>query len=151
MTTLDFAALPEPADRPLVESLDDGRADLERVLGWLSLAGLNDAFVMLRRPSELSDGQRYRFRLARCMALAERGTPGGLVVVLADEFGAALDRTTAAVLARNVRRWVTRRGVVFLAATTHDDLLEPLEPDVLVVKALGAGIEVLTRKRCDPV
>ncbi len=142
---LDFAALPEPADRPLVEALDDGAADLPRVLGWLSMAGLNDAFVMLRRPCELSDGQRYRFSLARCIALAERRRGDALTVVVADEFGATLDRTTAAVLARNVRRWVSRSGVAFVAATTHDDLLEPLEPDVLVEKRLGAGITVLSR------
>ncbi len=168
VTVLDLSHLPEPAEVPLVDAVDGGALPLGRALRLLSLAGLNDAFVMLRRPAELSDGQRHRFRLARAMARVEMTAAGGLVVVLADEFGATLDRTTAAVLARNVRRWVkgccgdsgensgdTRRfadsasawgafgGVCFVAATTHDDLLEPLEPDVLIEKHLGEELEMV--------
>lgn len=171
IAVIDFAGLALPTDRAVVDAVDDGRLPLDRVLKILSLTGLNDAFVMLRRPSELSDGQRYRFQLARTMARVEEsllsesndtdnandsgdskndaGTSGaasgpGLTVVLADEFGATLDRTTAAGVARNVRRWVNQSsGVCFVAATTHDDLLEPLAPDMLIEKHLGGGIDVV--------
>ncbi|MHB1158115.1 MAG: hypothetical protein ACYC26_14915 [Phycisphaerales bacterium] len=194
------------------EPQDAGRkphsATLEQAVRWLSLAGLNDAFVMLRKVSELSDGQRYRFALACAMAEAEErdlGTEGrrdegeesarhepqaagrkphsaGLTVVLADEFGSTLDRMTAKVVARNVRKWVSRglrpascglrdgegakpqaadtqaasrkphnpsggAPVCFIAATAHDDLLEALEPDVLVVQEPGEGISVHLRDR----
>jgi ABC-type ATPase with predicted acetyltransferase domain len=130
-------------DRPLVDLF--AGLPLDRVLALLSLAGLNDAFVMLRRPSELSDGQRYRLRLAQAMHRAEGGDDR-LTVVLADEFGATLDRLTAAVLARGLRKWTRRNShLCFIAATTHDDLLEPLDPDTLIEKPLGAGIEILTR------
>lgn len=142
-----FDQLPDPPDRPLVDCFDP--VPLEQVLQTLSLAGLNDAFVMLRKPSELSDGQRYRLRLAQTMRLVADGSAGSsprLCVMLADEFGATLDRLTAAVIARNVRKWTRRQGhVCFIAATTHDDLLEPLEPDVLIEKHLGEGIEVHVR------
>lgn len=145
---LDFTDRPEPSDCAVIDAVDDGRLPLDRVLRLLSLAGLNDAFVMLRRPSELSDGQRYRFRLAQVMARVESAPPDRLVVVLADEFGATLDRTTASALSRNVRRWVDQsRRVCFIAATTHDDLLEPLGPDVLIEKHLGTGIEVVEAPR----
>lgn len=139
---IDFAAADDAADEPLVESLGD---TLEEAVRYLSLAGLNDAFVMLRRPRELSDGQRYRLRLAQSMREAERASPAALTVVLADEFGATLDRTTAQIIARNVRKWTVRSGVCFVAATTHDDLLEALEPDVLVVQHPGEAMQVLTR------
>lgn len=149
-----FDALPALPDAPLVDALGaDGGLSLDDTLRLLSLAGLNDAFVMLRRPSELSDGQRYRLRLAQAMAGVEEAavaestdehTPRA--VVLADEFGATLDRQTAAVLARNVRRWADRVPVCFVAATTHDDLLEPLRPDVLIEKRLGSGLEIVTRE-----
>lgn len=144
-----FDRLPEPPDRPLVDCFEQG--ELPDVLRWLSVAGLGDAFVMLRRPAELSDGQRYRFQLARTLARVE-GAPsdGQPVIVLADEFGASLDRTTAHVIARNVRKWVRRTPCVcFVAATTHDDLLEPLHPDVLIEKPLGKGITVLRRDELD--
>ncbi len=143
-----FDGLAALGRRPLVDSLAElvGDEGLEGALRVLSLAGLSDAFVMLRRPSELSDGQRYRLRLAQAMAEV-RGVKGdGLCVVLADEFCSVLDRVTAKVIARNVRKWTRRDGgVCFVAATAHDDLLEPLEPDVLVVKDLGERIEVMRR------
>jgi uncharacterized protein len=163
---LTLSAIP---DRPLVDVFD---LPLEKTTALLARAGLGDAFVMLRRPQQLSDGQRYRLRLAIAMHEAERwgsmggdrGDGGGRgerresgdggergdrssggAIVLADEFGATLDRTTARVIARSVRSWTRRAGCTFIAATTHDDLLEAFEPDVLIVKGLGESIEVLQR------
>lgn len=142
--------LPPLADVPLIDALphgddahdiadDDDR--LQTTLKFLSVAGLGDAFVMLRTPGELSDGQRYRLRLAQAMTSAA----GPMTVILADEFAATLDRVTAQVIARNVRKWVTDSPACFICATTHDDLLEPLDPDVLIVKHLGSGIDIACR------
>ena len=39
--------------------------DLDEALRILSVCGLGEAFLMLRSPRELSDGQKYRLRLAR--------------------------------------------------------------------------------------
>lgn len=132
--------------RPLVDSLGE---TLEQAVRGLSLAGLNDAFVMLRKPGELSDGQRYRWRLARAMAAAEDspgGADGRLTVATCDEFGSALDRLTARIIARNVRKWTERIGVCFVAATAHDDVLEDLRPDVLIVQKPGEPMQVMERE-----
>lgn len=144
LPVLDFSTVGEVDDQPLIDALPTDT--LEDALRLLSLAGLNDAFVMLRRPSELSDGQRYRFALAQVMAAVEalpesdehQQEPRALV--LADEFGAALDRVTAMVVARNVSKWARRSGVCAVLATTHDDLLEALSPEVLVEQGLGGRI-----------
>ena len=131
-----------------------GDAELSDVLRWLSIAGLNDAFVMLRKPCELSDGQRYRLQLAKAIGEAEYiKRKGKMTVVIADEFGATLDRVTAKVISKNLQRWVknTRKqnlendackGVCVIVATTHDDLMEALEPSVLIDKELGGKINV---------
>jgi ABC-type ATPase with predicted acetyltransferase domain len=74
-----------PQGKALVDCFD---GPLEETLYWLSLAGLSDAFALLRKPEELSDGQLVRFRLA--LALAQK--PGAIFV---DEFCATLDRITA--------------------------------------------------------
>jgi len=141
---LSFDNLPPIDDRPLVDCFP--ARPLDQVLRLLSLAGLNDAFVMLRKPSQLSDGQRYRLRLAQTMAIIENDVlPGRLKVILADEFGATLDRATAKVIARNVRRWASAHRICFIAASTHDDLLEPLDPDTLIEKHLGELMDVLQR------
>lgn len=121
-------------DQPLAEALE-----------VLSMAGLGDAFALLRRPGELSDGQRFRFRLAGMLAEAKpdaaKDQPRMIVI---DEFAATLDRLTAQTLARNVRRWSDRTGVTFIVATTHDDLADALAPDVLIRKPLGAAMEITT-------
>ena len=151
-----FDDLPPLPDVPLVDVFDGPGVDLARATSLLAMAGLGDAFVMLRCPRQLSDGQRYRLRLAQTIALAEGGegeaagdmgdaAPGAGAIVIADEFGATLDRLTAKNIARSMRRWSQRTGHTFICATTHDDLLESLDPDVLIYKGLDEGIEVLTR------
>jgi len=131
---VDVAALELP-DVPLIEALP---GTVEERLSALAGCGLSEARLLLRSPRELSDGERYRFRLAFSLT---RGT--GL---LADEFAAVLDRTLAKVLAFNLRKLVARTRVGVLCATTHDDLLDDLNPDVWV-RCRGDGqIEVERRE-----
>lgn len=145
LPALPDAALVEALARPEADEANDKPdASIEQVCGWLSRAGLNDAAVMLRRPGALSQGQRDRLKLAQAMAVAERQA-SAWSVLLADEFGSTLDRTTARVLARSVGRWVRSSDTCLVAATAHDDLLEPLAPDVLVEVAPGGCCAVYTR------
>lgn len=132
-----------PADLAIVDGFGQD-ARLADVLRWLGLAGLSEARVMLRRPTELSEGQCARLQLAHAIAEAERAD-APWSVVLADELGATLDRPTARAVAAGLRKWATRAGVCILAATTHDDLLEPLCPDTLVVASAGTAVEVMER------
>lgn len=138
-------ALVDALAQPLASTADQAQpADLSEVCRWLSLAGLNDAAVMLRKPKQLSEGQRHRLRLAQAMAVAQQ-SPKAWSVLLIDEFGSTLDRITAIALARSLRRWVSRSNVCLVAATTHDDLLESLAPDVLVEVAPGGQCQVHDR------
>ncbi|MEM9560845.1 MAG: ATP-binding cassette domain-containing protein [Planctomycetota bacterium] len=144
--TLD--AIVPPGGLALVDGFDDAASQpaTAEVMRWLGLAGLSEARVMLRRPAELSEGQRARLQLAHAVAAAERaGAPWSLV--LADELGATLDRPTARAVAGGLRKWAARAGVCIVAATTHDDLLEPLCPDTLVVASAGEAVQVLERDR----
>jgi hypothetical protein len=125
----DIAALELP-DAPLVEAL---AGPVDDRLAALAACGLSEARLLLRTPAELSDGQRYRFRLA--LGFAAEPRPGFL---LADEFAAVLDRPLAKVVAFNLRKLATRAGVGVLCATTHDDITEDLNPDVWV-RCLGDG------------
>jgi ABC-type ATPase with predicted acetyltransferase domain len=130
------------ADAALIDSVGP---DFERACSLLALAGLSDAFAMLRRVGDLSAGQRCRFELARAMDQADRPSePGGAhgAVLVADEFCAMLDRVTATTIASNVRRWIDRGSHTLICASSHDDLLESLRPTVLVWKRLGPRIEV---------
>ncbi len=128
---LDIDALPT-GDQLLIDSLP---VDAIEAMQLLALCGLSEARLLLRRPTELSDGQRYRYRLA----LAVSRNPGW---VLADEFTATLDRTLARVVAFNLRRLAERTGIGFLLATTHEDVIEDLSPAVHVRCGLDGTIDV---------
>ena len=148
-------ATPGDANRRPVIDLMTG--PLEQALRLLSAAGLADAFLLLRTPAELSDGQRYRLRLALALDALLFGGPagiqdgagppaarhGGRCVLVADEFCSTLDRLCARAVAYRVRRLATSHGITVLAASAHDDLVEDLAPDVLIVKHEASGIEVL--------
>jgi hypothetical protein len=69
---------------------------------------------------------------------------------LADEFAANLDRTLARVLSFNLRRLVTRTGVGMLVATTHEDLIDDLRPDLLVRCREGEVSQVRDERAREP-
>jgi ABC-type ATPase with predicted acetyltransferase domain len=128
---VDAFALDLP-DTPLIDALP---GTVEERLGLLSGCGLSEARLLLRTPAELSEGQRYRFRLA--FALCSAGASPSQCL-LADEFTATLDRPLAKVVAFNLRKLVSRTGCGLLAATTHEDIADDLNPD-LHVRCLGEG------------
>lgn len=132
----DALALPLP-DVPLIDTFC---GTVEDRLATLAACGLSEARLLLRTPSELSEGQRYRFRLAYALA---QGAPW----VACDEFTATLDRTLAKVVAFNVRKLAARTGVGLLAATTHEDVGEDLAPDVLVRCGTDGAISAERRVR----
>ena len=108
-------------------------------ISLLSYAGLSDVFCMLNAPANLSEGQKYRFRLACALA-------SGKKFIFADEFCSNLDRITAGVIAYNVRRFAKRNNVTFFLASSHEDILADLQPDVLVVKNFTGEAEVTYKK-----
>jgi len=120
--------------RPLVETL--GR-DVSDALEKLSMAGLNEAFLFLRKYPELSDGQKYRYRIAKLI-----DSPAKTWVM--DEFAATLDRTTAKIVAYTLQKTARRLGKTLIAATTHEDLLHDLNPTIHIHKKFGADVVVST-------
>lgn len=133
---IDALNLPLP-QLPLIEALP---GSVETRLADLAACGLSEARLLLRTPQELSDGQRYRFRIAWALAQATRSES-----LMLDEFAAVLDRPLAKVLAFNLRKLASRAGVGVLAATTHDDLTDDLNPDLLV-RCLGEGQFAVERR-----
>ena len=123
----------ELLDKPLIDQIGQST---QEALTYLSIAGLNDAYLFIRKPSELSDGQRYRFRLAK---LVESGAK----VWIADEFLAVLDRTTAKVIAFNLQKVARKVGATVLVATTHGDMVEDLAPDITINKRYREKIEII--------
>ena len=118
-------------EKPVVETVG---GNLEEALELLSRVGLNDAYLFVRKYSQLSDGQRYRYRIAKLLE-----SEGQYWVM--DEFCATLDRETARIVAFNVQKQARRAGKAVIAATTHTDLFEDLAPTVHIHKGWGKRLE----------
>ncbi len=129
---IDLSEVAVDTEKPLIETVG---ATVEEGLELLSKVGLNDAFLFLRTYSQLSDGQKYRYRIAK---LIESGKQWWLM----DEFAACLDRDTAKIIAYNLQKIARQQGKAVIAATTHGDLLEDLKPSVLVHKRFGEEIQI---------
>lgn len=110
--------------RPLVDQIGK---DVNDALRILSIAGLNDAYLFVRKPNELSDGQRYRFRLAKAIESEAQ-------VWVIDEFMAVLDRTAAKVIAYSIQKTSRKVGATVIVATTHTDMVRDLHPSLYIEK-----------------
>jgi len=132
VTSINIADIhPEP-NKPLIETIG---GTLGEGLELLSKVGLNDAFLFLRTYKQLSDGQKYRYRIAKMMESKAQ-------YWIMDEMAATLDRDTAKIVAYNLQKLARQEGKAVLAATTHTDLFEDLKPSVHVHKRFGKEIEV---------
>ncbi len=123
-------------DEVLIESIWDNTEDAIRLL---SMVGLNDAYLFIKRYKELSEEQKYRYRIAKVIA----SNYDTRKVVVSDEFCSLLDRDTARVVAYMLAKICKTRGYTLLVATTHDDLLYDLNPSVIIRKYYGSRTDVI--------
>lgn len=128
--------------------IDDVKVDDEEViiegvgknisdaLAKLNIAGLGDAFLYLRKYNQLSDGQKYRYKIAKFIDNEDKD------VWILDEFCATLDRVTAKVISYNLQKIARKLGKTVVCATTHNDLLEELRPDTYILKGYESDVEI---------
>lgn len=134
---INLAEIELSGDGSVIDCID---GDVLGALRLLSVAGLNDVFCVLNKPANLSDGQKWRFRLALALAAGKR-------FIFADEFCSGLDRITAAVISYNIQKFAKRTGVTFILAGSGEDILADLGPDVVVVKELSGTTNVIYKNQ----
>jgi energy-coupling factor transporter ATP-binding protein EcfA2 len=115
--------------------------DVVEGLRLLSVCGLSDCFCVLGRPGNLSEGEKWRLKLAMALASGRR-------FVFCDEFCSGLDAVTAAVVSHNVRKFAKQRGVTFFLAGAREDVLGDLRPEVLVVKERSGEARAIYKENC---
>ena len=122
-------ALEDPPDEeaPLCELLP---MPMEEQLRHVAHFGLSEPRLLITPFNKLSDGQRYRARLA---ILAATGAP----VHVVDEFLSTLDPTTAAIVAFNYQRYLRREKTSAVIAGGRQDVLASLGPDRVVELDFG--------------
>jgi ABC-type ATPase with predicted acetyltransferase domain len=137
LKVVDLNAIELDANKPVIDQLGETTTKATELL---AKAGISDAWIYLRKPGELSDGQRYRLKLAK---LIENQAAD---VWIADEFGAVLDRVTAKVIAFNVQKVARALGKTLMIATTHTDLAEELGPDLQITKRFRERVDILSKQ-----
>jgi len=126
-----------PNDRTVIDCIE---GDLLTTLKMFSVAGLNDTFCVLNQPSNLSEGEKWRFRLAVAISKKRK-------YVFADEFCSNISRLGALVISYSVHKYAKRYGTTFILASTAQDILAELAPDVLVVNQMYGPSEVIYKKK----
>ncbi len=130
-----------PDDKTVVDCIEPTHnSGFLETLRTLSNAGLTDVFCVLNSPATLSEGQKYRYRIAKAISSDKQ-------FIFADEFCSNLDRVTAAVISHNLRKFATKTGKTFILASSHDDLLADLLPEVIVIKHLAGEAEIVYKNQ----
>jgi ABC-type transport system involved in cytochrome c biogenesis ATPase subunit/GNAT superfamily N-acetyltransferase len=130
---IDLSDLEIDPEETLVEGVGK---NVKEAITVLSMVGLNDAFLFLRKFRELSDGQKYRYRLAKLLDCRAKS------VWIVDEFCATLDRVMAKIVAYLFQKVARRQGKTVVVGTTHRDIVADFQPDVLVEKGFEREVKV---------
>lgn len=130
-----------PEDSAVVDTVAP-TVELREALRLLGACGLAEAPLWLRRFSVLSEGEKFRTRLAAALGLAlERGRSAPL---LCDEFCSGLHRRAALAVAHNLRKIARREKLSIVVACSQEDVLADLAPDVVVRMRGGGRCEIET-------
>jgi len=130
-----FSRPPLGQRRTLIDSVPGA---MHAALRDLAHAGLADATLLARCTRELSEGQRWRWALARML----QARPDWLLI---DEFVSTLDRPAARGVCLALRRWAAAAHCRVILATAHDDVRAWLAPDVIVRHELNAPPQLEVR------
>lgn len=131
---LDDIALPN--DRTVIDCIDGDCLD---AISSLCQAGIGDVFNALEYPHRLSDGEKYRFRLAKAIG-------SGAEAIFADEFCSNLDRLTAASVAYKIGQFARKHKKTLVLASSHDDIMREVMPDVIVIKYVGVDAKIVYKE-----
>lgn len=97
----------------------------EDVCDLLSSIGLSSVPTWLRKPNELSNGERARFDIAKAIYDAN----GGIVVL--DEYTSVVNRAAAKSMSYALQRYARQKNIKIIIASCHFDIIEWLQPDYI--------------------
>lgn len=97
----------------------------EEVCDLLQSIGLSSVPTWLRKPQELSNGEKARLDIAKAIYDAN-----GNVVVL-DEYTSVVNRSAAKSMSFALQRYARQKGLKIIIASCHFDIIEWLQPDYI--------------------
>ncbi len=130
---IDLDQIELPQDRLVIDCINGKFINSLRLL---SKAGLSDVFDVLNLPSNLSQGQKYRFKIATAISK-------NYDVIFADEFCSNLDRLTASAVACKISQFAKKYSKTLVLASSHDDIIAQLKPDIVIIKYFSAPTQII--------
>lgn len=97
----------------------------EEVCDLLQSIGLSSVPTWLRKPQELSNGERARLDIAKAIYDANGG------IVLLDEYTSVVNRAAAKSMSHALQRYARQKGLKIIIASCHFDIVEWLQPDYI--------------------
>ena len=91
----------------------------------LQSIGLSSVPTWLRKPQELSNGERARLDIAKAIYDANGG------VVLLDEYTSVVNRSAAKSMSYALQRYARQKKLKIIIASCHFDIIEWLQPDYI--------------------
>lgn len=115
-------------DRSIVDDFSK-KIDTKTIISSLNSVGFSSPPSWLKPYSVLSNGEKFRAELARCIA-EFCSTESGFFVF--DEFSSVVDRTVAKVCSCAIQKAVRKTSGKMVAISCHFDIVEWLEPDWII-------------------
>lgn len=93
----------------------------------LQSVGLSSVPTWLRRPQELSNGEKARLDLCKAIYEAEMRKKD----IIIDEFTSVVNRDVAKSMSFALQRYIRQKGLKIIIASCHFDIIEWLQPDMI--------------------
>ena len=101
------------------------RLSEEETCDLLASIGLASVPMWLRKPQELSNGERARLDIAKAIYDANGG------IVLLDEYTSVVNRSAAKSMSHALQRYARQKNLKIIIASCHFDIIEWLQPDYM--------------------
>jgi len=98
----------------------------EEVCDLLGSVGLSSVPTWLRKPQELSNGERARLDLCKAIYDAGKGQ-----IIYVDEFTSVVNRDVAKSMSHALQRYIRQKDLKIIIASCHFDIIEWLNPDYI--------------------
>ncbi len=125
--------LPVENDDFLINLVGSDTKDAIRIL---AATGLGEGNLFLRKCSQLSEGQKFRMRLALEFSQSSNQ------IIHIDEFGSKLDPTTAKALAKSLAKNIRRSGKCFFICCNNLEVALAFNADTLIKLGYNYKVEV---------
>ena len=138
----------------LIESIPDDYVinlvggNTKEAIKILNYVGLGEGNLFLRRYSQLSDGQKFRMKIAyQIYSIKDKKDP---IYILIDEFGGLLDKVAAKGIARMLHKFLFRyTNVNFIICCNDEEIVDSFKYDSLIKLNLDRTVDVIYSKEKD--